>query len=72
MKLYRPSNGTEGERFMSKYCYNCEHDNDQDGCPILMRTMIYDVHDKEYPVEWVTSDTDGAVCVAYEAAEKVK
>lgn len=28
------------------------------GCPILARTMIYDIKDPEYPTEWVVDDND--------------
>ena len=60
MEKYRPSNGTEGDYFISKYCMNCVHcDPDPEGqtqCEIIMLTMIYDVTDEDYPNEWVYVD----------------
>ena len=60
---YRPSNGTEGECFMDDWCQNCARDralngegdwDDEGGwCPIIAKTFVYDVNDKEYPVEWI-------------------
>lgn len=61
-KLYRPSNGTEGEHFMDKHCMNCIHcDPNPDGkkqCDILFRALSFDTNEKEYPVEW-TYDSEG-------------
>ena len=62
MKLYQPSNGTEGEAFISTYCMNCineewMHDNNSNKkCEILSNTMIYNVKDKEYPKQWCYKD----------------
>jgi hypothetical protein len=74
-RTYRPANGTEGMGFMERWCARCAHDTDTD-CDILTRTMVYELHDKEYPAEW-TADTskwrDGggeARCSAFVAAEK--
>ena len=61
LEPYRPSNGTEGEYFMSEYCYRCQHDvpyqenpDAGGGCEILMRTMAYGIKDPEYPGDtWV-------------------
>jgi hypothetical protein len=49
---YRPSNGTEGEMFMSDWCFRCERDKDGD-CDILARTLAFNVDDPRYPKEWV-------------------
>lgn len=63
---YRPSNGTEGELFMERFCYRCKHDDKyqrtqdpEDGCPIIPGTLIYEIDDPKYPTEWVQDD-DGA------------
>ena len=61
---YQPSNGSEGEWFMTKYCYRCEHYNERVGCPIVNNTMLYDVRSAEYPREWVYQE-DGPVCTAF-------
>lgn len=70
---YRPSNGTEGEGFISHFCCNCARSDhlkeggEYDGlvgCDILGNTFSYDVDDPEYPPEWV-QDESGARCTAY-------
>lgn len=70
---YRPSNGTEGEGFMERFCERCERDRrwrleERDPCPILSDTMLYGVEDPAYPKEWVVDD-DGHTnprCTAFE------
>ncbi len=52
-ELYRPSNGSEGEWFMSQWCDRCVKDTPSRPCRILGRTMVFDTRDKEYPHEWV-------------------
>jgi hypothetical protein len=65
-KKYRPSNGSEGEYFMSSHCYQCIHDNGENKtCGILMRTMCFDLSDKEYPEEWTFDDNGKATCTAW-------
>lgn len=70
---YRPSNGTEGDFFISRFCWTCarsEHlqpgasDDSPAGCPILDLTYIHDTEDPEYPSEWIEDD-EGARCTAY-------
>ena len=65
-RLYRPSNGTEGECFTSEWCERCSRDaafrenpDSGDGCPIVASTMIYDITDDEYPIEWIEDDDGG-------------
>lgn len=48
---WRPSNGTEGEIFISSWCFECQRDSEQD-CPIVAATFIYDVDDEKYPQQW--------------------
>ena len=69
---YRPSNGTEGEGFFCRFCDRCErdreaweNDNPADGCEILLRTMLYDVSDPEYPAEWTYDAKGEPVCTAF-------
>lgn len=74
---YRPSNGTEGAGFMERFCNRCKRDalyrktqDGEDGCTILLATLIYDVHDELYPPEWIADDSVGLVnprCTAFEA-----
>lgn len=66
MKKYRPSNGTEGEYFMDKYCGHCIHDNgDNKVCDIMMRSMCFDIEEKEYPEEWTYDENDKPTCTAW-------
>jgi len=61
-KPYRPSNGTEGEYFMSEFCYQCIHENpNSEGkpkCNIMTSSMCFSISEPEYPKEWV-QDIDG-------------
>lgn len=69
MKKYRPSNGTEGDWFTSNHCDHCMNENpDPDSkpkCDILSRTMIFDLHESEYPAEWCYNDQNQPTCTAY-------
>lgn len=66
-KSYRPSNGTEGSAFYSKFCENCKHEDPPDKCcSILARTMAFGVEDEEYPEEWIYNDEGLATCTAFE------
>lgn len=64
---YRPSNGSEGEYFMGRFCYRCSKAGDDElGCDIVMNTMCFSVDDEEYPREWIY-DTEGKpTCTAFE------
>lgn len=57
---YRPSNGSEGEGFMSEFCLQCIHDNPDPNspkkCEILTATMFFYPTDPEYPKEWIYKD----------------
>lgn len=67
VKLYRPSNGMEGEGFMAQFCDRCERrGNSEDGhCQIIGDTMAFDIDSPEYPREW-TYDSDGdPTCTAF-------
>lgn len=69
-KKYRPSNGTEGMGFTETYCMNCIHcDPNPDGkkqCDILMRSMCYDLKDKEYPEEWTYDENNRPICTNWQ------
>ena len=72
IRPYRPSNGTEGEGFFGRFCANCwrdrvyrESDGERGrGCPILARSLAFELEDPRYPKEWVRDD-DGARCTAF-------
>lgn len=59
-KHYRPSNGSEGDMFMERWCEYCEKDAKQ-GCPILAASFSYDADEPEYPEE-LTFDANGQPC----------
>ena len=68
---YRPSNDTEGARFMGSFCDYCENDRafreDPDrgkSCDILARILHYDLKDPEYPFEWTYDDDGQPTCTA--------
>lgn len=73
---YCPSNGTEGEMFMERFCYRCEKDKDfytsegeQVGCAIILDSMLFERNDPKFPPEWISDDNVGLVnprCTAFE------
>lgn len=70
MKKYRPSNGTEGDYFMSKFCYQCIHDNPDYNaksprCEIMTLTMCLSVDDKDYPKEWTYDENGKPICTEW-------
>lgn len=70
---YQPSNGTEGEWFMSTFCANCIKQpisaDARNQCDILMRTFFYSIGDKEYPKEWIKG-SKGKTCTAFKSREE--
>ncbi len=70
IELYRPSNGTEGDWFMERWCASCakfEPCPEVGGkhCDIQMRSFCYGINDEEYPVEW-RYEGDSPVCTAFD------
>lgn len=70
---YRPTSGEEGAHFQDRFCDRCKRDaafqadpDNADGCEILARTMLFDVDEPEYPVEWIRGDDGRAKCTAFE------
>lgn len=61
---YRPSNGTEGEWFMERWCYSCM-DLDGFACPIIAATLGVRPGDEGYPDEWRQDGPAGPRCTAY-------
>jgi len=65
MQLYRPSNGTEGEAFISRWCDNCMREGDELApCHILTATLIFPVTAPEYASQWVRTPA-GPRCTAF-------
>ena len=66
-KPFKPSNGTEGEIWMEKFCYQCIHERwshhqNEDGgkCEILTNGLI-----GEQPKEWMFSENGWPVCTEW-------
>jgi hypothetical protein len=81
---YQPSNGTEGDIFMSAWCCECQRDrsmregdpieecDDNQRCDIIANTMFYDVSDPAYPSEWQYGQDGQPRCTAFvEAGEPI-
>lgn len=69
-KKYRPSNHTEGEIFMSAWCYQCEREKqfretDEKPCAIVFASMVSEIEDENYPTEWNYDDNDAPQCTAF-------
>lgn len=71
MNLYEPSNGTEGEMFMTKFCYQCKnelftHTNNESHykCDILTRALVWTKKEPDYPTEWVIVNNQ-PTCTAF-------
>jgi len=69
MRKYQPSNGSEGDWFTDKFCFQCQecnpNPNGKKQCDILMRTLIHNVGDDEYPTEWIYDENDNPMCAAH-------
>lgn len=70
MNKYRPSNATEGDSFIARFCAHCQRSpgnrnlGGPHGCEIIEDSMLWDVEDHRYPSE-LTSDERGPVCTAF-------
>ena len=76
IRLYQPSNATEGDWFFGRWCSKCARDkamregipieecDDNERCDIIPRTMLFNPDDEEYPQEW-RYDGDRPVCTAF-------
>lgn len=67
-RLYRPSNGTEGECFQGQWCERCTKDDADNEvyCDILTRTAAFGIEDPEYPKEWTYGDDGQPICTAFD------
>jgi len=72
IELYQPSNGTEGDIFMSQFCYKCvkfPHSSDaKNQCFIFLMGWSCSITDKEYPKQLRYID-DKPVCTAFKDRE---
>lgn len=69
---YRPSNGTEGMMFESKYCHRCVNEkwmhsqNPKDKqCPIFNSAFFFDIDDPKYPEEMQYNEEGNGICTAF-------
>lgn len=72
IEKYRPSNGTEGAGFMSRFCDQCRNDDGGVGetvCEIIGNTMAYDVDDPEYPDAWCYGQDGQPQCTAFHSKD---
>ena len=73
IELYQPLSVTEGDIFMSAYCYRCvkyPHDSDaKSQCMIVMRSMAWSTDDKEYPRQWRYINGE-PTCTAFKSREE--
>lgn len=69
-KPYRPSNGSEGEMFMTRFCYRCTKDNPdnsgRNGCDIIFFSMSFEVDHPKYPKEWIYDEDGQPICTAWQ------
>lgn len=72
IELYQPSNGTEGDIFMERFCFRCSRcpkspeANNQ--CLILGKTFAFNIGDAEYPRQWRYVD-DKPECTSFNDRE---
>jgi len=71
-KSYRPSNGTEGDMFSSRWCADCVKDIPDLGvyCDIIAQAMCLDVSDPNYPPEWTHDASGQPCCTAFDEATR--
>lgn len=70
---YCPSNGTEGESFIERFCGACERDaryretdEGRDGCPILAASLLFGRNEPGFPKEWTIDEQGEPTCTAFE------
>lgn len=75
-KPYRPSNGTEGDMFTSKWCEQCsKHDFDNDDGPVcgILFGMLNNYHDDPaYPKQICLDENGTPQCTEFEAQVEQK
>jgi hypothetical protein len=71
-KKYRPSNGTEGDQFINRFCDHCAYEkfihtsNSNDlKCEILSKSLLYNINEAEYPEEWQYNSRNKPICTQY-------
>lgn len=62
---YRPSSGSEGDMFFSRWCQHCKKDS-IGMCPLILAALTYNVCDPEYPAEWQYGEDGQPKCTAFD------
>lgn len=82
VRLYRPSNGTEGIGFYEDWCFKCAKDAHMNSgkdwdlcqpneiCSIIGDTLAYGIDDPKYPKEWIRDQRGRPRCLAFEPVGK--
>jgi hypothetical protein len=77
IRLYRPSNGTEGECFFEGWCTRCARDkamnegkpiedcDDDEKCDLIANSFAFDIDHPKYPQEWRYDDKGEPCCTAF-------
>lgn len=71
LRVFTPSNGSEGDWWDAGWCNNCKHQNptgnEDEGCLIAFMKRITEPKDDGHPAEWVTIPGGISICTAFEA-----
>lgn len=77
IRLYRPSNGTDGAAFWEAGCCRCQRDkamregcdvnecDDNELCDIIANTLAFDIDEPGYPQEWRYDESGQPCCTAF-------
>lgn len=75
--MYKPSNGTEGEIFFSKFCYRCKNyvydeETGSDDCilNLILAAEINDIDDPDYPDQWTYDKDNKPTCLEFVKEDK--
>lgn len=70
---YCPSNGTDGDIFMSAWCFNgCTKHSEDNPCEIMGRSFCYGIDDPNYPEEWIYDEDGKPTCTAFSTLSEEK
>ena len=67
-RKFSPSNATHGDCFMSEFCFKCVKYTDPDAdnqCDVLLRAMIYNENEDEYPNQWTYDSSGNPTCTVF-------
>ena len=69
VRKYCPSNGSEGDGFISGWCEKCRYEGftEDTYCAILSDSYVYSVDDDRFPSQWRYDDDGKPVCTAFVA-----